>query len=385
VRRVLPTLLLLLVSTVVALGLGEAFLRVFHPQTLGFSWWTPDGLQVHVPGRSGIYQRSEYRIPVHFNEMGFRGPEFAVPKPPDTFRILALGDSMVEGMQVREDQVLTTRIQQALADVSPHVEVLNLGVSGYGTDDELDVLRRYGPELQPDLVLVFVTLGNDVRNNLVQGHCSLDHGALACRPLERLSGFKLWRKHLKNLLATHSQLYQLWRAFTDRRSWALRAPPTDDPGLDPEWAFLVDSQRDPEPAYQAKGVALTGALLAELRRVAAGLGAPTWVVLLPHREQVEAARWQALVARAGAGAQLVRDEPQQALTRAADAAGIPVVLDPLPALLAADARGEKSFFRIDGHIDAAGHALVAEQVVAALRARHPWARAGSGPLAPPSG
>jgi len=64
------------------------------------------------------------------------------------------------------------------------MELLNLGVSGYGTDDALDVLRRYGPELEPDLVLLGFTLGNDVRNNLLQGHCRLEEARLACEPLK---------------------------------------------------------------------------------------------------------------------------------------------------------------------------------------------------------
>jgi lysophospholipase L1-like esterase len=360
------SLALALVSLLVGLALAEALLRWLHPQPLGFSWPTRDGLQLHPPGHVGVYRRQEFATPVRINRMGFRGAEFAVPKPPGTFRVLALGDSFTEGMQVAERELVTSRLQDAFAGAEPRVEVLNLGVSGYGTDDELDVLARYGPELEPDLVLVFFFVGNDVRNNLVEGHCRLEQGALACAPLEPLRGLAGLRKRWRSFLGARSHLYQLWRAATDDPSHERRLAELQGPGaLAPDLALAVDQHRPTPPEYLARGLELTGALLDAIRRQAEALGAPAWLVLIPSRAEVEDASWEELL-RAAGGAGLSRDHPMRAVSREAEAAGMPVI-DLLPAFLEHEARGDHLYFRIDEHFDADGHALAAAVVAAALR------------------
>ena len=142
------SLLLALASLLLGLVLAEALLRVFRPQTLGLSMLSEDGLVLHMPGHRALYRREEFTVETRFNALGFRGPEFAVPKPEGTFRILALGDSFTEGLQVEEEDLFTTRIERALRGTTPRVEVLNLGVSGMGTDDELELLRLFGPRLE---------------------------------------------------------------------------------------------------------------------------------------------------------------------------------------------------------------------------------------------
>src|SRR4051812_34877583 len=49
--------------------------------------------------------------PVHINSRGTRGPEFAVPKPANTFRILSLGDSRTFGWGLTEDETYTKRLE----------------------------------------------------------------------------------------------------------------------------------------------------------------------------------------------------------------------------------------------------------------------------------
>ena len=55
----------------------------------------------------------------------------------------------------------------ALADLlAPRgVEVLNLGVGGYGTAQQLLTLEEDGLRYRPDLVVLGFFLGNDVQNN----------------------------------------------------------------------------------------------------------------------------------------------------------------------------------------------------------------------------
>ena len=384
-RRALPALALLTGSALVSLVMAELAVRLFAPQPVGLSWLTPDGLLVHIPGRAAVFRRSEYAADVRFNALGFRGREFVAPKPAGTFRVLALGDSFVEGLQVGEDAVLTARIEAAFAGSVPRVEVLDLGVSGYGTTEAIDVLERYGPSLGPDLVVLFFCLQNDVRNN-VEGRCRLDGGRLVCGERPIPSHLGLLGSHVNSLAATHSQLYQALRSAASssllQRIGVRSEEATQSmPGM----PFADDQYLAGQPAYLADGMALTGALLAKLREIARELGAETWMVLVPGRTQVEDARWASVEATFGAD-HVRRDQPQRELSRLGAQAGIPVI-DLLPAFRARDARGERLYWKIDAHFNAAGHDEAARVVAEALRPRladGPDAERARG-LRPPAG
>lgn len=96
------------------------------------------------------------------NSLGFRDREFAPNKPPGAIRILALGDSATVGLGVPEPEntwpkQLEARLRRAgLANAA----VLNLGVGGYDPEQEAELLRARGLALEPDLVLVLVTLND---------------------------------------------------------------------------------------------------------------------------------------------------------------------------------------------------------------------------------
>jgi lysophospholipase L1-like esterase len=336
-----------------------------RPQPLGFSQLGPDGLLLHKPSHSAIYQRDDFRARVSINASGFRGRDFAIPKPPGTWRMLALGDSFTEGMQVNDEETFAARLEAAFADEPRRVEVLNLGVSGHGTSDQLALLRIFGPRLEPDLVLLFFCLGNDVRNNVQSDLCRLENGRLACRLPERPSRRRLAVARLRSELGARLHLYQLLRAATASPVFqriGLRAVPLETP---PETPFGSDLYLATAPPYLAAGYALTRELLRELAATSRSLGAETWVVLIPSRDQIWEREWSAQ--RAARAEPLVRDEPQRATGALARELGLPVV-DLYDAFRARNGSGETLYWRIDAHFDAAGHALAAEEVAAALRA-----------------
>jgi hypothetical protein len=79
-----------------------------------------------------------------------------------------LGDSCVEAVQVDEDQRFTNLVEQSLSQLpgmTGRVEVLNFGVSGYGTAQQLQTLRHRVWQFEPDYVVIAVCTGNDIRNN----------------------------------------------------------------------------------------------------------------------------------------------------------------------------------------------------------------------------
>lgn len=168
-RSLRTNLCLSLVSLLVALAVVELLLRQLTPTPP--PWNDP---QVFAQNSSTLKwelkpNQRAYTIdaPVVTNSAGFRGPEFPLIKGPDTFRILALGDSVAFGVGTRFEDTYGQQLQRILAERYPgrNVEVLNMGVAGYNTRHELIVLREKGLRYSPDLVLIGFywndILGND--------------------------------------------------------------------------------------------------------------------------------------------------------------------------------------------------------------------------------
>lgn len=120
----------------------------------------------HIPGtRLRVEYASNPRgyfdenngVTYDINSHGLHGPEITKEKPVDTFRILGIGDSFTFGQGVKEQDTFLRRLDRSL-NTSPEVvrpvEVLNAGVLGYNTRDEVVYLEHQWLEYDPDLVLI---------------------------------------------------------------------------------------------------------------------------------------------------------------------------------------------------------------------------------------
>ena len=104
-------------------------------------------------------------IPVDINSRGLRGPETTYEKPPATFRILNLGDSIVMGWGVRVEDTYGRRLESLLnegVDGDVNFEVINAGVPGWSLDNALAYLQAEGLKYEPDLVVLDLTIANDI-------------------------------------------------------------------------------------------------------------------------------------------------------------------------------------------------------------------------------
>lgn len=155
-----------LVSTLAALALCEAGLRVAGVSFPSFYELDPYRGRAHRPGAKGWFER-EGGARVRINADGMRDREHAWNKPPGMRRVALLGDSFVQAVQVDLDSTLGAVLERRLAShaAGRRIEVLNFGVASYGTAQEYLTLRHRVWKYAPDVVVLAVLTGNDIQDN----------------------------------------------------------------------------------------------------------------------------------------------------------------------------------------------------------------------------
>src|SRR5262249_39662721 len=95
------------------------------------------------------------------NQGGFRDVDHAVAKPPGVYRIVVLGDSSAAGLHVeRNEDLFAPILEKLLAERGVKAEVVNLAVSGYNTQQEVELFKEKGLRYRPDLVLLAYSLSS---------------------------------------------------------------------------------------------------------------------------------------------------------------------------------------------------------------------------------
>lgn len=159
---------LILLGLFLAFVFGELTLRV-----IGFSGGIyqldkETGLITLKRNWQGYWIKNCYRNLVKTNSLGFHDYEFEQNKPNDVFRIIILGDSYVEALQVSRENsfhnLLEIKLNKEL-DSNKKFEVYAFGHSGNGTLLNYLYLKNYGLKYKPDLVINAFCVGNDFRDD----------------------------------------------------------------------------------------------------------------------------------------------------------------------------------------------------------------------------
>jgi len=97
------------------------------------------------------------------SDAAHRGPDVTRPKPSSTFRIVGIGDSYLFGQGVSDEETYLARLPGLMPTVADgrKVETVNLGVPGFNTVMEVEILGARFAGLRPDLVLIEI-VGNDL-------------------------------------------------------------------------------------------------------------------------------------------------------------------------------------------------------------------------------
>ena len=209
-----------------------------------------------------------------------------------------LGDSYAEAFQVDVEKTFWRLLEKQLQDCAfkpgKSIDVVNLGVSGFGTGQELRMLQTQGLRYAPDLVILAFFPGNDVRNNsrdletdkvrpfyIVDqaGSLTLDDSfATSAEFLRRSAWTRQFGKDLSKYFRTVQLIYYVKDLLETR---AVTAPQTaGEAGLDDQ-VFLPPSNSQWTTAWR-----VTERLIGEVKRTAESAGADFALVLVSIGIQV---------------------------------------------------------------------------------------------------
>jgi lysophospholipase L1-like esterase len=185
-KNVLYSIVLTVVSTVVAVALAEGVLRVKNSSMKNYDiemWRYAKDLKVasqdprlghdHVRNASAVLQS----VPIRINEWGLRGGPVAPVAP--RRRILFLGGSITLGWGVPEDQTVTQRVEQILRASGEDVEVLNGGVGNYNAERYVERFLTELSGLNPTDIVVQYFLRDAEKLDPGGGNVILRHSELA--------------------------------------------------------------------------------------------------------------------------------------------------------------------------------------------------------------
>ena len=118
-----------------------------------------------LPNTHYLYQTWEFSVNVDYNSHGWRDIEHEYSKRLGVFRIVVLGDSYMEAYTVNREDAFHRQLEKFARDSGKQIEVLNLGVGGYGTLQAYLALVEEGLKYTPDLVVLGFHFGNDLLDN----------------------------------------------------------------------------------------------------------------------------------------------------------------------------------------------------------------------------
>ena len=371
---------------VVGLGLAlsvlEAGLRVLYPDVpiLGrdprFGSLPRPNLDVRK-----TFGGHERVVRVMTNGLGLRGGEISEGRTPGRRRVLALGDSFTFGDAVEAEEAWPARLEAALnrGGSSSRWQVVNAGVPGHGTGQELLLARTLEDRLAPDVVVLGLTVVNDVLDNLCVEEVS--YGPKPSVPCFTLDGDRLtlkppspppaptphrWRLRSLEFLAGQVRRATLWNPKL--LAWAEASGVSMDLPYVPATVASWYDPRHAEPGWR-----LTERLLLELREGLFERRVPLVILIVPAALQVDPGLQSALrtLGHHHLPVQAFLQDParpQRVITEFCRGAALDCV-DALPALRDLERRGTRPYYAIDNHWTPAAHALAADLVARRLADR----------------
>jgi hypothetical protein len=295
----------------------------------------------------------------HVNEYGFRDRGYPLKKPAGSYRVLGLGDSFVYGAVSTRDNFLRVA-ERSLDDGT---DILLMGVPGWSTENELDLLESFGLDLEPDLVIVNFFVGNDVtgipvRGRVIRGNVYPTTSPLPVRNLLRRSQLFV----MFESLVLRGMMKQLKGDETPVHTGESESVQVSELYLKIVPHSLPVFSKEPDKRTAGLWVEAEG-YLEKIDETCRAAGVHWMLVVIPDEMQVDpAVRSQVLERLDLAATDYDFDAPQQRLDDWARNHNVPL-LDLLPVMRAEHSPNARLYVPNDTHWNERGN-LIAGQAVA---------------------
>ena len=167
-KKFVSAVLFIAFNLIIAGACLEVYVRYKHGPILDFKaselqYRRGDFVFDHsfIPNARAACVTKEWNVPYAINSFGFRDREFSEKKPEGTTRILALGDSYVEGFGVRAEDSFIKLFEKKLNEApGKRFEVINGAIASYSPILEYLLLRHKLDKIDPDIVLLVYDVGD---------------------------------------------------------------------------------------------------------------------------------------------------------------------------------------------------------------------------------
>ena len=301
---------------VVCFILAESGIRIYHLTCDRQRFvWLPDEFLAYVHSGNNTFQHhytegERITIEHRTNSFGFLSDEIAVKKERDTFRVLILGDSFTEAIQVSRDKNFCGRLQYFLNNYSgkkyKKAEVLNTGVSGYSPLNYYLYFKRELARFEPDVVVVQLFANDVFEDNTSRAKSLLDENGLPLKThryfvqkyfnhppvkAKSLNGHPLGYR-LKRFLIDKSRAFEYFyvkfynmKKASDFNQKMIRA---DQYGTGDQFFILnADHVLSKNDAFREKALGYTQKCLLALKEEVESRGAEFRMVYMPMEVQLE--------------------------------------------------------------------------------------------------
>ena len=220
-----------------------------------------------APSYHGEYVTRTFSVPLRTNSLGLRDREYG-PRPEGGLRLYMIGDSFVFGNRVPVEQTVTKVLERTLQErLAPRqVGVVNGGMPGYSTIQELKFLEQTVDKVRPDLIVLGMCVGNDIWDNLLYATRNTEAGGGGAWR----AGGGGWRAHV-TLLLKRSDLYLLIRRTFNQtfRGEEVEDTHTDRPAssVDPALQLTLEAVRGMANIARRRGIGFAVFLITVPKRV----------------------------------------------------------------------------------------------------------------------
>ncbi len=356
-KELLINLTLLIATIAIFFILLEGYFRLANPQSC---YAFPKGIYEESSSlcyklssnTEGSVSQPEYKVTYSVNSKGLRDSEYNYTKSLEKKRIIALGDSFQFGHGVEQNETYTELMEKMLNDEGKSIEILNFGIPGYGTGQELEYLKTEGLKYRPDIIILsFFT--EDLFDNLHES-CTryVRDGYLVDNATseERTATFKI-KLFLNQDVQSYCFLKNSYLKLPEaKKKYSGRI------GIE---GTAVESMQKNETEQIKRAWTKTNLQIVRLSETAKANNASLVIVVIPHQVQVDTDIWNGVKKEYNLNENdYDQSLPSQEIKELGSKLGITVV-DLLPGLTEENNK-KKLYYPIDGHFNREGQKTASE-------------------------